>query len=272
MTPRQFQKIIWNYYERSGRRGLLWRAPAHVKNPYRIVVSEIMLQQTQVTRVEKKYPKFIRRFPSFRALAGASVEDVLRAWQGLGYNRRALNLKRIAEIVTKEHAGKLPDDPRVLETLSGIGAGTAGSIAAFAYNKPSVFIETNIRRVFLHHFFKDRSNVRDAEILPYIARTLDTKNPREWYYALMDYGSQLIPLTGVNVNTRSRTYRKQPAFKGSKRAVRGAILRMLIEKKRAKFEELATHLGSTTQYINDVVGELEAEGFVTVRGKYVKIA
>lgn len=197
--------------------------------PYRILVSEIMLQQTQVGRVGEKFENFVRRFRSFRALAKAPLRDVLKEWQGLGYNRRALYLKRTAEIVVRDFGGKLPSDPEVLITLPGIGKNTAGALCAFAFNNAVPFIETNIRTVFIHHFFAKRTNVHDKEIFPLIEKTLDHKNPRTWYWALMDAGASLKK-NGHRLNDRSAHYVRQSKFKGSNRELRGKILRALNEK------------------------------------------
>ncbi len=188
MTMSAFQKAIWAYYRRAGRGTLPWR---HTGDPYAILVSEIMLQQTQVSRVEGYYNRFLKQFPNFRALARAKNSAILKAWQGLGYNRRAMFLKRAAEVVVEQYGGRLPGDRAALEALPGIGKGTSGSLMAFAFNKPEVFIETNIRRVFIHFFFPKKRRVTDAELERYIERSIDRKHPREWYWALMDYGAAM---------------------------------------------------------------------------------
>jgi len=219
-----FRRIVWGYY-RQHKRAMPWRDQS---DPYRVVVSEIMLQQTQVARVLLKYPSFIQAFPDFTHLAQAPVVEVLAAWQGLGYNRRALNLHKLAQTVVAEYAGMLPSGSKELMNLPGIGPGTAGSIAAFAFNRPAVFIETNIRRVYLHHFFADHTEVADADLMPVVEATLDHANPREWYYALMDYGAHLAAIV-PNPNRRSKHYTKQSKFEGSDRQIRGAIIRLLLE-------------------------------------------
>jgi len=232
-------------------------------DPFAIVVSEIMLQQTQVDRVREKYTAFIARFPDFRSLAEAPLADVLALWQGLGYNRRAIALKSIAAIVTNEFAGRLPDPVEVLKKLPGIGHATASSIAAFAFNMPTVFIETNIRRVFIHHFFHDCTEVHDAEILPLVQKTLDRKNPREWYYALMDYGTSLkksVP----NPNRRSRHYAKQSKFEGSTRQRRGAILRLVLLRGECSERTIAAHLSLPPEQVRTILSRMVAEGLLTV--------
>jgi len=208
-----------------------WR---RTRDPYRIAVSEIMLQQTQVARVLVFYPKFVKQFPGFRALARARTADVLRAWQGLGYNRRALALQNLSRIVLEKFNGRLPRSREGLEALPGIGRATAGSIRAFAWNERDVFIETNIRRVFIHFFFPQRAKVTDRAIERYIMSTLPAHNAREWYWALMDYGAMLAKSkTAPNPNRRSAHYKKQAQFAGSDRELRGIVLRELLTKKRA---------------------------------------
>jgi len=233
---RDFQDLIWDYYHDNAR-AMPWRED---HNPYWVVVSEVMLQQTQVSRVMEKFPEFVGRFNSFEILAQASPAEVITAWQGLGYNRRALNLHKLAKMVVEEYGGELPSDPSELVKLPGIGPGTAGSIAAFAFDAPVVFIETNIRRVFIHHFFEDREGVDDKELMPLIEDALDKEHPREWYYALMDYGTHLAK-TVPNPNRRSKHHTRQSKFEGSDRQIRGAILRALVNEKLT-FEQLFEHV------------------------------
>lgn len=241
MTIKAFQKIVWGYY-RKNRRAMPWRDSI---TPYRVFVSEVMLQQTQVARVMEKFPQFIKTFPSFKALAVAPLADVLAVWQGMGYNRRALYLKKSAQMVVREYSGRLPRDTRLLETLAGIGPATARSIAAFAWNSPEIFIETNIRGVFLHHFFAGRARVPDNEILSLIEKALPTPHlrrsyalrfggaqqgyggqARAWYYALMDYGAMLKRVT-KNPSRASAHHIKQSKFAGSLRETRGKIVKIL---------------------------------------------
>lgn len=223
-----FQAQIWAFYGHSGRHNLPWRK---TKNPYKILVSEVMLQQTQVSRVLEKYPQFLKKFPTVDTLAKASLSEVLKVWQGMGYNRRALALKRMAEQILNVHKGKIPRSRSELESLPGVGPYTAGAVRAFAFNEAEVFIETNIRRIFIHHFFQLGNEtsklVSDKEISPLVEATLDTKNPREWYYALMDYGAHLPKVARKNSNTQSKHYTKQSKFTGSLRELRGKIIRAL---------------------------------------------
>ncbi|PIY69461.1 endonuclease III [Candidatus Roizmanbacteria bacterium CG_4_10_14_0_8_um_filter_39_9] len=243
-----------------------WR---ETQDPYSILVSEVMLQQTQVARVLIKYPLFIHQFPHWERLASASTKDALSAWVGMGYNRRALYLKRTAETVVKKFNGVLPEDLETLDTLPGIGAATAASITAFAFNKPVVFIETNIRRVFLHHFFKDETNIDDKDILPLVEDTLDRKNSREWYFALMDYGAHLAK-TIENPNKRSKHYSTQSSFTGSDRQVRGKILRLLLKTQLSK-EQILSALAIDSQKAITILNGLIKEKFVSIENNIYAI-
>lgn len=227
----QFQKKIWDFYVLN-KRDFPWR---ETRNPYKILVSEVMLQQTQTSRVLPKYEFFLEKFPTITSLAKAKNEDVLRLWSGLGYNRRALYLKRTAEIISSTKDVWVT--PEFLQTLPGIGPNTAGAIYVFSTNKPHVFIETNIRRVFIYEFFKDKSEILDKDILKLINSTLDIKKPRDWYYALMDYGAYLAK-TETNPNRKSKHYTKQSKFEGSLRQIRGKILKLLLEKGKMPEKEL----------------------------------
>ncbi len=276
MTQAAFKKIVWAHYKKHGRK-LPWR-PASQKElrdknfPYRVLVSEIMLQQTQVDRVIPKFDAFVKKFPSFGALANASTGDVLRAWQGLGYNRRALALKRAAETIVKEHSGILPSSEKELLALPGVGAYTAGALRAFVFNQPSVIIETNIRTAYIHHYAElrgqnaDKSgNFHDQELLLLIEETLDRKNPREWYWALMDYGSYLKKEFG-NASRKSKHYTKQSKFEGSRRQIRGAVLRALVQKPKT----IVVLIKETKKKKGDIVSvlaDLKKEGFVKQKGR-----
>ncbi len=254
----EFRELVWDYY-RAHRREMPWRDDP---SPYKVVISEVMLQQTQVPRVLQKYPEFMAQFPDFQSLATAETASLLSAWQGLGYNRRALFLQRLARMVVDEYDGQLPRDPAELIKLPGIGAGTAGSIAAFAFDAPVVFIETNIRRVFIHHFFSDTEGVRDRDILVLVEAALDREHPREWYYALMDYGTHLAK-TVVNPNRQSRHYVKQSAFAGSDRQLRGAIIRLHLAQQTLSAEEITKHFPTEApERLARIVAQLTKEGFL----------
>jgi len=264
---RAFRAKVRAHY-RSHARSMPWR---ETRDPYRILVSEVMLQQTQVDRVRVKYAEFLAAFPDLNALACASFARVLAAWQGLGYNRRAVALHRCARILEREHRGLLPNDTAALVELPGIGAATANSIRAFAFDAPVVFIETNIRRVFIHEFFPGREAVADAELLPLVAAALDGRSPREWYYALMDYGAALARQV-PNPNRRSRTYSRQSRFEGSDRQVRGAILRALVGGLALTRSGIVRAAGGDGERVLRLLGDLEREGFVQRDGRRFKIA
>jgi len=233
METKAFRRIVYAYYRRH-RRPMPWR---ETRDPYRIVVSEVMLQQTQVSRVREKYPPFIAAFPDVYSLAKAPLGDILRVWQGLGYNRRALYLKKLAQAVVGEYGGVFPRDRESLRGLPGIGPATSASICAFAFGIPCPFIETNIRSVFIHHFFGDKDTVSDSRILPLVAETLDFRNPRDWYYALMDYGVFLKEKHG-NPSRRSAGYKKQPPLEGSIRQARATMIRYLLDRRTCGVKEL----------------------------------
>ena len=144
-----------------------------IRDRYTILISEVMLQQTQVDRVAPKFEAFIEAFPTVQALAQAEFKTVLGYWSGLGYNRRALWLQQAAKEIVEKYAGKVPQTISELSKLKGIGHNTAAAICAYAFNQPVVFIETNIRAVFIHHFFADRADVADSELLPIIADHVD---------------------------------------------------------------------------------------------------
>ncbi|MBN2156138.1 MAG: A/G-specific adenine glycosylase [Candidatus Lokiarchaeota archaeon] len=252
-----FQQIIWDYYN-SHPREFPWRV---TRNPYHIFISEWMLQQTQTSSVVPKYKEFISKLPTFSDLANTSMDEVVKLWQGLGYNRRAIWMKSAAESIVREYNGTLPKDPDHLEKIKGIGHATAREMVTFAYNIPTVFIETNIRRVFLHLFFHNKNQVKDTEILSLVGQTVDITNPREWYYALMDYGVMLKKTLQPDPNRRSYHYKKQPKFEGSNRELRGKILRLKITNPEITNITISQKLKSPLEKINELVTKMEEEGF-----------
>jgi A/G-specific adenine glycosylase len=264
---RRFRDTIYRYY-RVHKREMPWR---QTHNPYHVLVSEIMLQQTQVERVMGKYGDFIAKFPDFETLARAPWPEVLAVWQGLGYNRRALSLKRLAQAVMEKWGGTLPTSQEDLRSLPGIGPATAGALLAFAFQQPVAFIETNIRRVFLHYFFAGQKGVTDREILPLVAETLDRQRVRDWYYALMDYGAKLKG-NFPNPNRRSAHYARQSPFHGSNRKVRGRILKTLLERPVFSVEELAQAMEMSQARTEAALEQLLAEGFVIRSGERLCLA
>lgn len=267
-TKHDFQAVVWDYYRRHGRHDLPWRQPEANGNfdPYKILVSELMLQQTQVVRVVPKYQAFLAHFPSLEALAAASLGEVLRHWNGLGYNRRAKFLWQAAQLIQSDHRGQFPKHVKYLVKLPGVGPNTAGAVAAYAFNHPVVFIETNIRTAFIHHFFADEVAISDTALLPLIDQALDREHPREWYWALMDYGSHLKREIG-NLNKLSIQYAKQSTFAGSRRQVRGQVIRLLTAGPHTK-QSFRIEIADTR--LDAVLNELLNEGLIReMDGKYV---
>jgi len=230
-----------------------------------------MLQQTQTERVGQKYGQFIASFPDFASLAHAPLREILKVWQGLGYNRRAVALKKVAQTVTTRFHGDLPSSPEALMSLPGIGRATACAICAFAFNEPVVFIETNIRRVFIHCFFQGQQGIKDTEILPLVAKTLDTSNPRKWYFALMDYGV-ILKKQYQNPNRRSAHYQRQPPFQGSNRQIRGMILRTLTAESPLSQREIEERLGKDPERVKGNLIQLQKEGFIRKKRSRFTIA
>jgi A/G-specific adenine glycosylase len=266
MKQSAFIQKIWDFYHEQGR-SFIWRNDI---TPYRIVVSEIMLQQTQTSRVSEKFPLFLSKFPDFESLSKATLPEVLLEWQGLGYNRRGKFLHEIAKNVVSEFGGTLPQDPVVLETFPGIGKNTAGSVCAFAFNLPEPFIETNIRRVYIHEFFQDSIEVHDKELMPLIEQTISEENAREWYYALMDYGAYLktqIP----NPNRKSKHYTIQSKFEGSNRQVRSTILAYLLKEKSATVETISKLFPATETRVLENLQALHDEKFIVFDGLIAKV-
>lgn len=254
-----FQAIIKQHYQASGRK-FPFREPEHYADPYKVLVSEIMLQQTQADRVVNKYLAFLKVFPDFKSLAEAPTEAVLKAWIGLGYNRRALALKRIAEEVVSKHGGKLPSSVAELDEFPSIGPNTAASIATFAFNAAVPFIETNIRAVYLHFFFNDDPSITDEALVDIVTRTVDASNPREWYYALMDFGV-LLKRSGKDPQKGKAGKQKAAAFKGSTREARGRIIKAVINGQKS-LQELAEITGRDLVSTGKIVDQLVREGFL----------
>lgn len=225
-----------------------------------------MLQQTQVERVIPYYANWLTEYPTVEALAKAPLGKVLRSWQGLGYNRRAKMLHEAAKIVVKEHGGKMPRTLEALEALPGIGHYTARAVLAFACNMDVVFIETNLRTAVTHHFFPSSEGVRDSDVLAILEKALPKGESQTWYSALMDYGAHLKS-TGVRINSKAKHYKKQSTFEGSDRQVRGAILRLLTERKKTK-QALITSIDKTrSQIIEEQIAALLSEGLIIRVGR-----
>lgn len=250
-------------------RDLPWR---YIDDPYAVLVSEVMLQQTQVKRVLSYWPRFLALFPTIDALAAAGTADVLAQWQGLGYNRRALALKRCADICSAEHAGRLPDTAEELERLPGIGPATAAGVVAFSCDRPALYLETNVRTVFLHELFPGEEGVPDKRIAPLVATACPSTDVRGWYYALLDYGAHL-KATLPNPSRRSAHHTRQSAFEGSRRQKRAELVRIVLasgpagigERQAAELldeeERAAGRAAVPVDELASIVDDLVAEGF-----------
>jgi A/G-specific adenine glycosylase len=258
----QFQTYILDWYSKYGRHNLPWRTNY---DPYHVLISEVMLQQTQVSRVIPKFLAFLDTFPTIKELAQATPKQIIQSWQGLGYNRRGLYLQKTAAAVMEKHNGIIPQTQDQLLKLPGVGPYTATAVAAFAFNKPVVVIETNIRAIYIHHFFAHslKGEVPDTLLIPYIESTLYAENPRLWYSALMDYGSQLKLLI-PNPSRKSKQYTKQSSFKGSFRQLRGSLLKQLTNTEKSLYmlaEGVPEHFSQ--KEVELALVKLESEGFIT---------
>lgn len=275
-----FRRIVWWYYRAHGRHDLPWRPPSlklwkgkEDDTLYHVLVSEVMLQQTQVERVIPFYRKFIKQFPTAKKLAAASLLRVLKVWQGLGYNRRAKLLREAAQkLVDTPLSGTRFNLVKNLEGLSGVGSYTARAIAAFAYNQDVIFVETNIRTAITHHFFAKKKKVSDAEIENILERTLPRGKAREWYSALMDYGA-FLKKSGVRLNAKSKKYVKQSKFVGSLRQARGAILREYTKGITSRTRLINLFGSSRRAQMKTALKALVAEGLIpdgTTKRRYLK--
>ena len=247
-----FRRIIRSFYREHGR-AFPWR---NIKNPYRILVSEVMLQQTQTSRVLERYPMFLRQFPTVKALARAPLQEVLSLWEGMGYYRRARNLHASAQAICADWNGRIPRTAEGLRTLPGIGEYTAAAVSAFAFNISVPMIETNIRSVYLHTFFQDKLDVQDSEIMNLIQETMDCANPRDWFYALMDVGV-VIKRLYPSINKSSRHYSRQSPYVGSSRELAAKILRSVVgESSGTSIESLSRILQVESHRIQEQVARL----------------
>lgn len=260
MTNQAFRRLVWDHYKKQGRHALPWR---RTRNAYKILVSEVMLQQTQVERVIPYYKAWVKRWPTARSLASAPLSDVLKAWQGLGYNRRAKALHECAKELAKRTT--FPKTKTELIKLPGIGDYTASAVLCFAYGQPELLMETNIRTAITHHFFADKKEVHDAEIREVLASLASRENSRQWNLALMDYGAHL-KRTGVKLNSKAKGYRKQSKFAGSDREVRGAIVRALSIAPTSR-QKLTRLLGvKRSEQVRTQLKKLEKEALVVRKG------
>lgn len=267
----EFSATVWER-GRELYRDLPWR---DTHDPYAILLSEVMLQQTQVSRVMGRWEQWLETFPTIADLASAPLPPVLELWQGMGYNRRALNLKRCAEEVVAMHDGVVPSDKKALLALPGIGPSTSAGVRIFAFRQPDMYLETNVRAVFIHELFPGRESVADKELVSLVEATCpQDARVRAWYYALLDYGAYLKK-TMPNPTRRSKHYTRQSKFEGSHRQKRAYLLRRVIDDALST-EDLARDLAQSertsgrqepsVEEVRAILDELEREGFVMRRG------
>jgi A/G-specific adenine glycosylase len=285
---RSIQKRILPWYREHGRHDLPWRAS---RDPYRVLVSELMLQQTQVPRVIPKYNAFIAEFPTVRRLAVADRAAVLRHWQGLGYNNRAVRLHALARVVSERLDGVLPQEYDALRALPGIGPYTAGAIMSFAYDKPAPCVDVNIRRVLSRIAWRKSERPSQTAIDALALRAVtQAPSPHDWHSALMDFGSavctarspkcascQVRPLCaskGMRPDeVASREHARQPSFLGSIRWWRGQILKRVLEEPRGRAALLRSIRNRPSPAerarFAQALGALEQEGLLRKRqGRY----
>lgn len=266
-----FKQTVWEQ-GRAHYRDLPWR---DTFDPYAILLSEVMLQQTQVARVLGRWEEWLDVFPTIEALAQAPLPPVLELWQGMGYNRRALNLKRCAEEVVAKHGGEIPKDRKALLALPGIGPSTSAGVRIFAFQEPDMYLETNVRTVFIHELFSEQDEVPDKELKALVEETCpQDERVRDWYYALLDYGAHLKK-TVPNPSRRSAQYKRQSKFEGSHRQKRAYLLRRIVDGECSleglvadigKAEESAGRKAPSEIEVRDILRELEREGFVLEQG------
>jgi A/G-specific adenine glycosylase len=267
MNTDDFQLMVRTYYAENSR-AMPWRISSNgVYDLYKITVSEMMLQQTQVDRVIPKFNAFIRRFPDIASLASSELQEVLLLWSGLGYNRRAKYLYEFA--VAINNLGTFPSTAKELSRHKGIGSNTAAAILVYTHNEPHFFIETNVRTVYINSFFNDKETVSDAEIIEKLTTTIDSENPREFYWGLMDYGSYLKK-QNKGALAKSKSHKKQSTFAGSVRQLRGRIIKIVSNNTAVSIADLQDTLQD--HRLLDVLTKLEGEQMVRIHEKMVYVA
>jgi A/G-specific adenine glycosylase len=242
------------WYQKNGRHSLPWRRNP---TPYRVFIAEVMLQQTQADRVREKYEPFLKKYPNVKRLAAAVQSELLRAWSGLGYNRRALHLREAARCIKNIHGGKIPQSFDELCRLPGIGPYTAHAISIFSRNADEACVDTNVRRVLIYEFQLPKMTT-DREIALLAYQVLPKGRARDWHNALMDYGA--LVATGKRTKISSKS--QQPSFKGSRREKRGAIIRYCLEKKSVTPTAIADLLKVDRDEATELLRVLTKEKFL----------
>jgi A/G-specific adenine glycosylase len=272
-----FTRVLFEWHK-NNYRPMPWRK---THDPYKILVSEIMLQQTQVDRVRKKYVEFLKKFPTVSVLAAASLGDVLRVWSGLGYNRRAKYLHECAKQVVALYDGKFPKTFTELTLLPGIGRSTAGALLAFSFGQDTPMIDTNIRRILVRVFFK-KIIPSDKELYVFAQLLIPKGKGRMWNYAMLDLGatqctarghSHVCPLLSLHGVVGDFAYKKpQKQFKDSRRYYRGQILKLLVREHSLSVALLPKLLGKSKLEITDLLNDLKREGMIVERKNALSLA
>jgi A/G-specific adenine glycosylase len=248
-----FREKIFDFYQLN-RRSFPWR---ETTDRYAVMVSEIMLQQTQAERVVGKFTLWMERFPDPETLASASLREVLLLWSGLGYNSRGQRLQSCAKVIMERFGGVVPASPEQLKTLPGIGEYTCRSIPVFADNLDAAAVDTNIRRIIIHEFSLPEDTLKH-KIQEAAEQLVPQGRSREWHNALMDYGS--LCLTSRRTGIRPLT--KQSKFQGSKRWYRGRLIKELIHSEGMFFEEMEEKYGNCPWNLQEIINDLISEGLV----------
>jgi A/G-specific adenine glycosylase len=259
---RAFREKIFSWWEWN-KRDLPWRK---TRDPYRVWISEVMLQQTQVDRVVPKYEAFLYFFPDVWTLSQAPLSKVIRAWHGLGYNRRALHIRNAARVIVRDYRGDLPADEQLLMILPGVGRYTARAILVFAHGVRTSLVDTNIRSIITHFFFRDVPQ-KPAVIEKTAEMLLPDEKVWEWHQALMDYGALEMKKTRLRrqVKGKRKTKERQVPFRESNRFFRGRIIDRLRDRsaqESALIGDLISRYGKTDGYYRTLLRDLAKEGLI----------
>lgn len=267
---KKFNQILLDWHK-DNYRDMPWR---RTRDPYRILVSEIMLQQTQVDRVRTKYAEFLKAFPTVQALAKASLGEVLSAWSGLGYNRRAKYLHDCAKEVVRACGGKFPKNESELRKLPGIGPSTAAALMSFAFRGESPMIDTNIRRILVRVFF-GATIPSDKDLYAFATTLIIRGGGREWNYAMLDVGATLCtarnhspkcPFMKLHGEVRDFVYKKpQTKFLDSRRSYRGKVLQLLAKERTISARALHKYIGKKIPEMDEILLDLKKEGLIVIK-------
>ncbi len=262
---REFRKLIFSWWKKH-KRDLPWR---HTRNPYKILVSEIMLQQTQVDRVIPKYSEFIQKYPTIYSLARSPIADIIRSWKGLGYNRRSIYLHKTAQEIVLKYYGVFPKDEHILRSLPGIGPYTSRAIMIFSYNADVAAVDINIRKILTHYFF--RGIVQKESVIQQTAQhILPQGKSWQWHQALMDYGALELP----KLNMKNMIRKNRIPFKNTDRYVRGRIIDLLREcdwQEDQFIGEIVSRYKIDALRIRDNLSRLVTEHMIKISGTTISL-